>query len=427
VTPALDTVIVGNGAAAAEAVLALRASGFRGRVDLFADGGLPPYNPMLGTHYVAGELARTECFPFGDRGFYAAHAVEAHLTTPVASLRPGERALVTGDGSRFSYRQCLLATGASAVVPAAPGLAGPGVLTLRSFPDAVRLRGAVVAARVAAAARSAPPRAVVLGASFAGLEVARALVRLGLDVAVVEREPAVLPRVAHPVAAAALARRLRALGVGLHLGAEVDGVVRDGGLLELELAGGRVTADFVVVCTGTRANVGLLAGSGLAADGGAVDVDERMCTAAPGLLAAGDVARTLDPVTGERTVVALWSSARRQGRAAGLTLAGVDACCPGGTPCNIQHVADTLFASGGSFAAADRVDVDERDGSVVALGFLGSRLVGFNLFGDVGRAGPLAAALGHAPCDSAASGCLSAPLALAAVREGITWKTRNAG
>jgi NADPH-dependent 2,4-dienoyl-CoA reductase/sulfur reductase-like enzyme len=236
----------------------------------------------------------------------------------------------------------------------------------------------------------------------------------------------VLPRVAHPAAAAAVARRLRALGFDLYLGAEVRGVVRTGEPLEVEVAGGRLAADFVVVCTGTRSNLGLLEGSGLAAGGG-VDVDEHMRTAAPGLLAAGDVARTRDPVTGERTVIALWSSARLQGRTAGLTMAGVDACRPGGAPCNVQHVADTLFASGGSFAAADRVDVDERDGSVAALGFLGSRLVGFNLFGDVGRAGPLAAALGHAPCDVAASGRLSAPLALAAVREGITWKTRNAG
>jgi NADPH-dependent 2,4-dienoyl-CoA reductase/sulfur reductase-like enzyme len=426
VTQALDTVVVGNGAAAAEAVLALRASGFRGRVDLFADGDLPPYNPMLGTYYVAGELTRAECFPFGDAGFYASNGVQAHLLMPVVGLLPGERSLVAADGSRFTYRQCLLATGASAAVPPVSGFAGRGVLTLRSFPDAVRLRGAVAAARVRGAARPAPPRAAVLGASFAGLEVARVLRGLGLDVAVVEREPAVLPRVAHPAAAGAVARRLRELGVDLRLGAEVRGVVHTGELLELELGGDRLAADFVVICTGTRPNLDLLQGSGLDVDGG-IDVDERMRTSAPGLLAAGDVARTLDQVTGERTVLALWSSARRQGRAAGLTLAGVDACCSGGVPCNIQHVADTLFACGGSFVAADRVEVDEREGSVAALGFLGSRLVGFNLFGDVRRAGPLARALGQAPCDLAASGCLSAPLALAAVREGITWKTRSAG
>ena len=78
-TAVLDRVVVGNGAAAAEAVRALRASGFGGRIDLFADGSHPPYNPMLGTYFVAGELDRERCFPFGGHGFYGAHGVQAHL------------------------------------------------------------------------------------------------------------------------------------------------------------------------------------------------------------------------------------------------------------------------------------------------------------------------------------------------------------
>ena len=61
VTSALDRVIVGNGAAAAEAALALRRAGYGGRVDLFADGARPPYNPMLGSHYVSGELEGRRC------------------------------------------------------------------------------------------------------------------------------------------------------------------------------------------------------------------------------------------------------------------------------------------------------------------------------------------------------------------------------
>ena len=130
-------------------------------------------------------------------------------------------------------------------------------------------------------------------------------------------------------------------------------------------AGREETADLVVVCAGSRPNLDFLDGGGFDTAAG-LDVDERLRTAAPGLLAAGDVARTLDPVSGERVVVALWSSARRQGRAAGLTMAGSDVRCPGDVPCNIQHAGDQLFASAGSFAAADPVDVDER-GDVVAV------------------------------------------------------------
>jgi NADPH-dependent 2,4-dienoyl-CoA reductase/sulfur reductase-like enzyme len=145
------------------------------------------------------------------------------------------------------------------------------------------------------------------------------------------------------------------------------------------------------------------------------------------LFAAGDVARTLDPVSGERLVVGLWSSARRQGRAAGFAMAGASAPCAGDAPCNIQHAGELLFASGGSLGAAETVDVEEGAGSVAVLGFSGRELVGFNLLGDVCRAGPLLRALGRAPGDLAASRCASTAAALAAVREEMTWTTRNAG
>ena len=85
-TTSLDRVIVGNGAAAAEAVLGLRRGGFRGSVHLFADGRRPPCNPMLGSYYVSGGIDRHSCFPFGDVGFYRRNGVRVHRGTPVARV-----------------------------------------------------------------------------------------------------------------------------------------------------------------------------------------------------------------------------------------------------------------------------------------------------------------------------------------------------
>ncbi len=231
----LDRVIVGNGAAAAEAALALRSAGFRGRVDLFAEGARPPYNPMLGSRYVSGELPGRHCFPFGDSGFYERAGVRAHPDTPVARIDPAARSLATAAGEQFSYVECLVATGATTVLPPVPGLAGPGVFVLRSFDDAVRLRGAVTAARVRAAA-GALPRALVLGASFAGVEIASVLRREGLAVAIVEREATVLPRAAHRASAAIVSRHLTELGLDLRLGYVVSGVERRDGRLDVSFA-----------------------------------------------------------------------------------------------------------------------------------------------------------------------------------------------
>jgi len=95
-------VIVGNGAAAAEAAMAARGAGYRGSIDLFADNPHPPYNPMLGTYFASGAIPRQMCFPFGGPEFYERYGVRAHLNTPVALLEPSERRFTTADGAEYT-------------------------------------------------------------------------------------------------------------------------------------------------------------------------------------------------------------------------------------------------------------------------------------------------------------------------------------
>ncbi|HEY5529697.1 MAG TPA: FAD-dependent oxidoreductase, partial [Thermoleophilia bacterium] len=139
----LEIAIVGNGAAAAEAVLSMRAAGYQGEIDLFADNPYPPYNPMLGTYYLSGAVAAEQCFPFGDESFYDRNRVRARLGSVVTELDPEARSLATEDGTRYQYRLCLVATGARTACPPLPGLIPDGdgsrVFGLRSFDDAVRL------------------------------------------------------------------------------------------------------------------------------------------------------------------------------------------------------------------------------------------------------------------------------------------------
>ena len=360
--------------------------------------------------------------------------MQVHRGTPVARIDPEARALTTAAGDRFSYDLCLVATGASTAVPPVPGLAGPGVFVLRSFDDAVRLRGAVMAARLRAGAGAAP-RALVLGASFAGVEIASVLRRARLQVSIAEREPGVLPRVAHPACAEAVERHLRARGHDLRLGVSATAVERRDERLLVTLEVGAEAFDLIVVCTGSRPNLALARG----------DRAYRRRSKRPDRRRGGRRGRTL-PQRRARAVRrrrrrtharpcerrarrrgSVGSSARRQGRTAGLMMAGMSASCPGGAPCNIQHAGELLFAAGGSLATADAVEVEERGESVAVLGFSGARLVGFNLLGDVRRAGPLMSALGRAHEDPAARGCLGAAAALAVVREGMAWTTRNAG
>jgi NADPH-dependent 2,4-dienoyl-CoA reductase/sulfur reductase-like enzyme len=251
-----------------------------------------------------------------------------------------------------------------------------------------------------------------------------------LDVCIVEREETILPLVAHPECARMLARQLRRYGHVLRLGTTLESVdaTASGLLIRVRSAAGggsdtgsvREEVDLIVVCTGSRANLDFLQTSGVAAATGLI-VDEHMRTSAPDLYAAGDVAQAFDPVSGASEVVALWSNARLQGRVAGLNMAGVHAECPGSIPCNIQHIGDVLFASGGSMRTFDECDVRSSDCGLTALAFKDGRLVGFNLLGDVRPAGPLTQALARearasAPGDDTAKAWMRR----------ITWTSLNA-
>lgn len=403
----LDLVIVGNGAAAAEAAMAARGAGYRGAIDLFADNPLPPYNPMLGTYFASGVIPREMCFPFGGLEFYERYGVRAHLDTPVVRVQASARQMTTADGFQCSYRACLVASGARTTFPPVPGLDSPGVHGLRSFDDAVRFKEAVAGALARAAAECRPPRGIVLGASFVGVKVAELLHGAGFEVCIVEKEACVLPLAAHPDCACALEQHLCDQGYELRLAAGLEAVEPvDGRLLArfaVDRTEGRTAAadtdeaDLIVVCTGSRPNLGPLSGEQVAADMGLI-VDEHMQTSVPGLYAAGDVAQAFNPLSGRHEVVALWSNARRQGRVAGLNMAGVHAEYAGNLPSNITKVGDLLFASAGSVRAQDVVDLDASGGSVAACAYKDGRLAGFNMVGTTIDAGPLVHALARG-CD----------------------------
>jgi NADPH-dependent 2,4-dienoyl-CoA reductase/sulfur reductase-like enzyme len=415
----LDLVIVGNGAAAAEAALAIRATGHRADLDLFADNALPPYNPMLGTYYAAGAITEEQCFPFGGVGFYERAGIAAHLETTIATLDPSRRLLTTAEGRQYTYRHCLVASGAQTVAPPVPGLDAPGVLSLRTFADAERLKATVADAVARAAAENRPPRGLVLGASFAGLEVAAVLRRAGMEVCIVEREQHVLPLAAHAECAPVIETHLRDLGYELELETELERVTRPAGHLRAHLGARKPAAadgaaapherdaDVLVVCTGSRPSLAFIAPGTVVTDAGLL-VDEHLQTSSPGLYAAGDVAQAPDPVTGAHEIVARWANARRQGRTAGLTMAGAHSENPGSIACNVQRVGELLFATAGSVREYDKLEVVSRGAGLTVWAFLEGRLAGANIVGSAPESGPLVSALarrlaaGAPPAGSAA-------------------------
>jgi NADPH-dependent 2,4-dienoyl-CoA reductase/sulfur reductase-like enzyme/nitrite reductase/ring-hydroxylating ferredoxin subunit len=301
-------VIVGGGAAGLAAADMLRREGYRNPVTLIsADEDAPVDRPNLSKDYLAGE-AQDDWMPLWPPELYGERRIELLLRARVSAIDPVARVVTLEDGSRREFGALLLATGADPVHLPIPGSEPDQILYLRSFEDSRRIVERARGAR----------QVVVVGASFIGLEVSAALRTRGVGVDVVARDHFPLERVMGPEIGRFIQGLHEAHGVVFHLGQTVVSIE---GRKVISSGGRKIDADFVVVGVGVRPSTALAEQAGLAIDRGVV-VNEFLESSAPGIFAAGDIARWPDPHTGERIRVEHWVVAERQGQVAARNMLG---------------------------------------------------------------------------------------------------------
>lgn len=301
-------VIVGGGAAGFAAAEMLRRREFRGSiVMLSSDGAAPVDRPNLSKDYLAGS-APEDWMPLRPDSFYDEAGIELRLNTEVIAIDTKMRHVVTATGGKVPYDRLLLATGAEPARLPIPGADQPHVHTLRSLADCRAIIDTAKGAR----------RALVIGASFIGLEVAAALRARKIEVHVVAPEKRPMERVLGPQ----LGDFVRALheehGVVFHL---EDTVVAIEGQRAALKSRGVLEAGLVVVGIGVRPRLTVAEQAGLAIDRGIL-VNAFLETSVPGVYAAGDIARWPDPNSDGSIRVEHWVVAQRQGQTAALNMLG---------------------------------------------------------------------------------------------------------
>ena len=298
-------VIVGAGAAGSAAAEMLRREGYEGRITLLDGEAEAPYDrTMLSKTFPADEKKPVALRP---TGFYAEHRIDV-VSGEVAALDVSGRRVLLADGSAHGYDALLLATGAAPVPLDIPGHDLPHVHVLRSLAD----HHAIVAGATKA------QRAVVIGASFIGLEVAAALRSLDLEVHVVAPDKTPLAKALGPELGEMVRKLHEEKGVIFHL-EQKAGRIEDGVVVLQN--GERLPADLVVAGIGVRPRLALAEAASLAIDQG-VRVSEYLETSVPGIFAAGDIARWPDPHSGENIRVEHWALAQRQGQTAARNMLG---------------------------------------------------------------------------------------------------------
>jgi NADPH-dependent 2,4-dienoyl-CoA reductase/sulfur reductase-like enzyme/nitrite reductase/ring-hydroxylating ferredoxin subunit len=302
-------VVVGAGAAGHTACETLRREGYRGQLVLIgADAALPVDRPNLSKDFLAGS-APEEWLPLRPREFFDEHEIELALGERAVSVDASRKQVLLASGRSYAYDKLLLATGAEPVRLDLPGGDLPHVHYLRTLDNCRAIIAAAVNAR----------RAVVVGASFIGLEVAASLRARDLEVHVIGPEAVPLER----VMGAELGRFIRKLheehGITFHLGTTPRAI--DASWVTLN-NGERLSAELVVIGVGVRPEVAIAQSAGIAVDRGVL-VDEFLQTSAPDVFAAGDNARWPDPRSGERIRIEHWVVAQRQGRTAARNMLGM--------------------------------------------------------------------------------------------------------
>ena len=372
----MKIIIIGAGPAGVTAAETVRTFDRQAELTMLTDEPYLPYSPpAMADHFIHG----TDNHFWRPSDWPAQTGVDYRSGVRAAAIEPEAHRIRLAGDEILNYDKLLISSGARLYAPLA-GADLPGIYNFKSLSAAENLVGKVRAGEAS--------EAIVVGAGFIGMEIALLLRELGVKVTQIEMLDQVMATMLDAETASIALSLMRAHGVEVLLKTKAAEFVGNGRVNGVRLESGEVLqADLLIAATGVKPNLDMLQGSGIASNWG-ITVDDHLKTNAPDVFAAGDCIETPDLLTGETLVHAIFPNALEQGRVAGTNLAGYPAMYEGAERMNsLKHLGLPIIAAG--VKNGDRILREQHDNCLRTIYLQESRLVGFQLVGDIKAAGVL--------------------------------------
>ena len=379
----MQHIIVGAGPAGVIAAETLRKADAQAEITIIGDEPEPPYSRMAIPYYLIDNIAESGTYLRDPEQHFKAQNIEV-VQQRVESIDTGGKQLTLADGSKRAYDKLLIATGSHPVSPPIPGLDLPQVHSCWTLEDA---RNIIKLAQPGS-------NVVLIGAGFIGCIILEALVKRGINLAVVEAGNRMVPRMLDENAGGLLESWCKNKGIDVRSSCTVDGVAAAADdQVEVSLSdGGKLSAALVITATGVKANTDLVDGSDIETDQGIL-VNRRMQTSNADVYAAGDVAQGVDFSTGNQEVQAIQPTATDHGRIAALNMAGQGGEHHGTLNMNILDTVGLISCSFGLWMGVDGGEsaqlYNPDEYQYINLQFDGDHLVGASSVGKTQHIGVL--------------------------------------
>ncbi|WP_077211275.1 nitrite reductase large subunit NirB [Bacillus dakarensis] len=364
-------VLVGNGMAgvrAIEEILSISRDQFE--ITIFGSEPYPNYNRILLSKVLQGDTS-VEDITLNDWDWYKENGITLYTGESITKIETGRKVVISDSGRTVRYDDLIVAAGSNPFILPIPGADKEGVTAFRDIQDTEKML----------LASKKYKKAAVIGGGLLGLEAARGLLNLGMDVSVIHIESYLMERQLDMTAGKMLQKELEAQGMNFLLEKHTESIIGNDRVEGLKFKdGSTLDVDIVVMAVGVRPNTSLAKESGIEVNRGIV-VNDYMQTNIPHVYAVGECAEHNGIPYG------LVAPLYEQGKVLAKHVCGIETAPYKGSVLSTQlKVSGVEVFSAGDFSEDDEKKAlkvyDEQDGVYKKIVFRGNTIVGAVLFGD---------------------------------------------